>query len=1069
MNIRKCLAEAVKQQHISQEEADALGARFDEISKQVAGPAEAKAQLVKEMEAEAAERKRRSVISEAVRKNLVGVLDDYRNAKGEADLAEAFVRMHENFGRDGGSFIKDAESLRETIRRRAQEEMDAAVIEFRKGAITGDLRRSLNSSVALRADNVAREMHGEKTGDAKAATIASAFRKISDELRDRFNKAGGAIGKLENWFPHSHDMQALLDFGRDKWVTYMMADGILYRERMIHPLTKRAMSDAELKESLGVVWDRITSDGWVDREASGVPVGRGALWSQHADHRFLHFKNADAWLKYSKDFGNPDPFAAIVSHINTMSRDIAHMETFGPNPTVMRNYLKQHLTARAAMVKPTAVVIGEQTAKLKDLAGRLTSPNPDYVALSERLASVSQEMAGIRTGIKNSIERRLAPERRSLLRRRSEIEATGWRSLSDSDRDGLRRIYSTVDAGERLTLEQTIEAELAASGLPDSVKDYILGTGSAFRDPGRMFATSKRPAAEMRTKAREVAFAAKGIDDIDKRLTLIERDIRNSLADIGTPEANRQAELNVAFLDLQQKLLLYWSDPSLKTLEDHQVRLAMEALIEDMRDPVQFATRKRPQDYLATTLDRADGMWELQRGSLSPVNAGFANVMASTRNLISAASLGSAIISSLSDPAFGQDARLRFGMGLARANFGRVLVMTLQEMLTKGKREDAIRAGLGLDGALDVMHRKARENSTIDGRAWTGYAADRVLAPLSAYTQAGKHMIGLDMQAFLADVSGTSWGELGSQTQKALAAHGFDAGSWDLVRSADKHEPKQGVTYLRPREVEAVAGKALAERYVAMILRETRYAVPEATVASRSVLGRTRPGTTLGEVMRSAGQFKGFGISVAMLHAGRIAREIGSGDRTAMAHAATLLVTSAFLGAIAMALKDVNAGRDPRRWLDEKTYLDPAFWGAAFLQSGGLGIYGDFLFSNTGRHGQSLQSAVAGPVVDRLDNLLALTTGNMFQRMRGEKTNFGREATRFVRQNVPGANFIGLGLVFQRTVFDKLQRLADPEAQAAFNRQMQVRRKDYRQEFYWPPGESAPRRAPEMSRILATR
>ncbi len=943
--IDKCIDAAIAHNLISEDDGAHLKKRYKEIAKMARTESAIRMDLAAEIKAEAEYRERRALITETLRKEGLAAMGNYRNLKGQADMAEAYVAMHENFGRSG-TYIKDAETIRDVIRREAQGEMADVLRAFRKGAITGDLRRSQKAVMANMA-NVVRELFGENTGDAAAKAMAGSFSRVSEKMRVRFNQGGGNIGKLEKrGLPQGHSMDALLDYGRDPWVKYMMQPDVLDRERMVHPLTKRKLSDDELRDALGVIWDRITTDGWSDREVD-ASFGKGALWSQHADHRYLHFKNADAWMAYARAFGNPDPFSAMMHHIEMMARDIAHIETFGPNPTILRSYFANYLKSQAAKVRSNEVVLREQIARLKELAGSLTKPNPEFVALSDRIGAIHGEIDAIR--------RKSAPQ---------------------------------------------------------------LG-GKA----------SKRNAAKLA--------------DLDKELIAIE-----------------------------QKLVPYWDDPSLQTIADQGVRLQMETLLEDMRSPVVFAPSKRPETYAAKMIDKADAMWELQRGSLAPVDRGFANVMASIRNIISSTSLGGALFSSISDPAFGQDVRMRFGMGLARSNAMRVMATVIKEMVTLSDRDTAIRSNLGLDSALQTMHRKAHESRTFDGRAWTGFVADRVLTlgGLAPWTQAGKHAVGLDLMGFLHDVKDKAFADLPADTQKALTAHGFDAASWDAIRAAESYEPKAGARYLRSTEIEAAAGRALAERYLGMILRETRYAVPEATIASRVFSsGGLKPGTLQGELYRSMMQFKGFGIAVVMLHAGRIAREIMAGDTSAYRRASALLITSAMLGAVSMALKDIQAGRDPRKWLDEKTYIDPQFWGAAILQAGGLGIYGDFLFSNTGRHNQSFGTTLAGPLMSRLDNIMGLTMGNMAQRVRGEKTNFGREANRAIRENIPGANWPIVGLIFQRVLMDSLQKVMDPENHVAFRRQIMVRRKDYNQDYWWPPGETAPRRAPDFSRFIAKR
>jgi hypothetical protein len=218
-------------------------------------------------------------------------------------------------------------------------------------------------------------------------------------------------------------------------------------------------------------------------------------------------------------------------------------------------------------------------------------------------------------------------------------------------------------------------------------------------------------------------------------------------------------------------------------------------------------------------------------------------------------------------------------------------------------------------------------------------------------------------------------------------------------------------------------------------------------------------------------QFKGFGVAVIMLHAGRIAREMGAGNpRDPMGYAAALLVTGTFLGAIAMALKDVKDGRDPRKWLDEKTYLDHNMWLAAVLQSGGLGIYGDFLFSENNRFGGGFESTVAGPLAGKVGDVLELAVGMPARAIKGEKVKPGAKAVQIARRSIPGANMWFWSAAMQRTVFDRLQRMADPEAAAAWNRERSKRQKEFGQSYWYGPGDlNGPRRAPDLTRFFATK
>ncbi|WP_225926612.1 hypothetical protein [Pseudomonas sessilinigenes] len=80
----------------------------------------------------------------------------------------------------------------------------------------------------------------------------------------------------------------------------------------------------------------------------------------------------------------------------------------------------------------------------------------------------------------------------------------------------------------------------------------------------------------------------------------------------------------------------------------------------------------------------------------------------------------------------------------------------------------------------------------------------------------------------------------------------------------------------------------------------------------------------------------------------------GNGERLAMHQ--LMLWTTAF-GYLSMASKDVAKGREPRPVDDPKTWL------AAMVQGGGLGIFGDYLFGEASRFGNSALELVTGPAL----------------------------------------------------------------------------------------------------------
>lgn len=450
-------------------------------------------------------------------------------------------------------------------------------------------------------------------------------------------------------------------------------------------------------------------------------------------------------------------------------------------------------------------------------------------------------------------------------------------------------------------------------------------------------------------------------------------------------------------------------------------------------------------DKARATQKRIDAIWGSIRGALeTPVNSKWANILSGARSLITSSVLGSAALSSVSDVGTSIIAR-RFA-GLPATN---AVTDIIKGFSTYTERQ-AVQSGLILDAAVHVFHAQARYVGTLGGPEWASYLADRVLtlSGLTPWTQAARHAFGLAFQVEAANHVGTALADMPDALQRTFRRWGFTDRQWDLMRKAEIHEGHM----LRPAEIAERIDPRLAERYLEMIQAETEYAVPNGSHRSRTVaLSENQPGTLAGELARSVFQFKSFGAVFVLLHGMRWHGMVAGGEYAAgAAYAGSLLLSTTLFGAVALQLKQMAAGREPR---------DPRsmeFWGASLLQGGGLGIYGDFLFANVNRYGGGLSTTLGGPLIDRVSDFWNLTAGNAIQLASGEKTHFGRELVKFARGNIPGGNIWYLKLAFERTVIDQLQFLADPEANKAFKRQQQYWQRNYGQDFFWAPGKMSP-------------
>lgn len=469
------------------------------------------------------------------------------------------------------------------------------------------------------------------------------------------------------------------------------------------------------------------------------------------------------------------------------------------------------------------------------------------------------------------------------------------------------------------------------------------------------------------------------------------------------------------------------------------------------------------QDKAINRADRAarhlDVLYSHYSGSVnSPGDAIVARGFASTRQVIVSAVLGSAAISAISDAAF-----QRLTRGFVGLPQGRVLQGYAKMLFSKEDRRLAIRAGLIAEEWSTMAAAQARYTGEVISSEVAARLSDFTLraSGLSAMTQAGRWAFGMEFLGALADYAGHAFADLPKPLAATLKRHGIGQDSWDIIRATPLHEHR-GATFLMPEDL---AGRTdisprqaddLTTRLLAMVQAETEYAVPSTSIRGRAMLGdNTRPGTVPGEIIRSGLMFKNFAITMAYTHLRRIAGMEGGWNKAR--YTANLVISTTLMGALAVQLKDIVNGKDPR---DMTT---PAFWGQAMLQGGGLGIFGDFLASENNRFGGGLAETVAGPIVGAAGDALRLTAGNVFEAAQGKETKAAKEAVDFADRYLPGGSIWYARLTLDRLVFDQLRRLADPDY-AANTRRLQNRlRRENGQEFFWYPGEPAPDRAPDLS------
>lgn len=186
-----------------------------------------------------------------------------------------------------------------------------------------------------------REIYGEHTGNATAAEGAKLWKKYADEARDRFNAAGGDIGKLgEHYFPQHHDPYLVGNAKLQPWLAKLVP--LLDRDKYLENDGTR-MTDARVREFLTHAFDSIINDGkpsyqdmklqpdMLNKDMFGKnSFGYGLFADRNAQHRQIFFKDADSFMAYQSEFGGHSLYSMLEQHVRRMARDTAVLERLGP-------------------------------------------------------------------------------------------------------------------------------------------------------------------------------------------------------------------------------------------------------------------------------------------------------------------------------------------------------------------------------------------------------------------------------------------------------------------------------------------------------------------------------------------------------------------------------------------------------------------------------------------------------------------------------------------------------------------------------------------------------------------
>lgn len=273
------------------------------------------------IEHEAAKRRHRIAMGILAHDRMRSYIDAQVAAGYDKDGLSALSRMLTSEA-DGKNNVTSVEGLAQGI------ESTASTFMTRSWNVAGGKFLNLLRDKIAEATLV-RALHGDTTVPKAFRDAADDFHMVAERLRQRFNAAGGDVGRMENWgMPHSWSRARLLKVGRQAWTDGMLP--LLDRSKYVHE-DGQTYTDAELRGLLDEAWRSVVTEGANKVLGGEAKVGRGIKANRNSAERQIHLRDAQAYTQAAQAFSERGVMDAMMGHIRRMARDIALIEQFGPN------------------------------------------------------------------------------------------------------------------------------------------------------------------------------------------------------------------------------------------------------------------------------------------------------------------------------------------------------------------------------------------------------------------------------------------------------------------------------------------------------------------------------------------------------------------------------------------------------------------------------------------------------------------------------------------------------------------------------------------------------------------
>lgn len=922
--------------------------------------------------------------------------------------------------------------------------------------------------------SIVRAIFGDRTGNPEHDAIGKQVRDVLEQARTTANDAGISINHLDNWHLPQPWAWEKVGANRGQFVKDMMAeiDPSGYVRKDGTPMTME-----EIRKTVEASAETLGTNGANKRGEETRSGYGGSVGSSRNAPRQLHFKNSDGYIRMMDKYGSANNVMSMLDHhFQGLSRDIATARAYGRDAD---RFVPQ-LIDRAFAADAQSGLNERQLKQLEALKLRTTKEyqalrnpgSPGTLPLWAQVSNVARSIIGSTMLGGSTIA--AIPDLAMSTAYGREIGLTK-KAILGNTLEGFKPTKENLEYIRRLGITaQTMQEGTQRFGAGELSNQF-----TRFLNHGVHVLSLLRMWDRMMTHG----VSASLMDMLGKHVSAhdfadLKPEEQEYLRSRGVTSDHyatwRQAELEGGPNGNHTML----TPDSIYAIPDEKLRPIAEQKMAAISDAFKADATKRAErtvtenDWLAKRLMKFDELRQRVRDTLAEMRAkgsveeGHAQGVADAR----AEQLRASVERAEVETDIGRYLKTQSTQDHARAFLeaveegATVERQTVRERVHPDNRTDAVvettskqpAVGEKMNALIQRYGREVGAKAEALGKR-QGKAEARI-----AEAQRNVDQLGRDNKAALDEKSKQFALQM---DQRLTEIREFTKGSRErAVRRAeldDLFQKQHGVEL--DRTIRNLRSEA-AQHLLAM-------AISESQIGARGGAGNSvrdnvalhvtpdNAGTVMGQMARWLLFLKQTPLGIFRTHMVDVPG--GMNDwKSAWHYRARFLAGSASLGALALVLKDIVLGQNPNNLVSTQGAAKVA------IASGGFGMYGDLLFSDSAEHQDNGFVKMLGPGATALSDAY-----DLFNRSKNELTDdtgtkqgqYAAKALQFARNYaMPFSRLWYLKAAFNHMIYQQMMEKLVP----GYNARIRQRMAQRGQSSWWQPGQTAPQSVPQVQTVI---